>query len=66
MSDIIKWLAEKQKTALVVSHRLSTLTALDRILVIDKGAILEDGSHQELLSQGGSYAELWHTQNGDW
>lgn len=66
VNDIITWLAEKQKTALVVSHRLSTLTALDRILVIEKGAIIEDGSHQELLFQGGIYAELWHAQNTSW
>lgn len=53
----------KDKTALIVAHRLSTLVSMDRILVFDKGAIIEDGTHEELLAQGGLYARLWAQQN---
>lgn len=52
----------KGKTAIVIAHRLSTLSEMDRIIVIDKGKIVEDGSHRELLEQGGVYARLWRRQ----
>jgi thiol reductant ABC exporter CydD subunit len=52
------------QTAIVIAHRLSTVAGLDRIVVIDAGQILEDGSHEELLSQGGVYAGLWARQSG--
>ncbi len=52
------------KTVLVVAHRLSTLLMLDRILVFDKGVIVEEGTHQELLKRNGLYARLWHSQAG--
>lgn len=53
------------KTVLVVAHRLSTIAHLDRILVMDKGRIIEDGSHHELLARKGAYARLWaHQANG--
>lgn len=61
--NIISWLERKRKTALVVSHRLSTLTTFDRIMVLDRGTIVEDGNHCELMSIGGRYAELWRIQN---
>ncbi len=54
----------KKKTAIVVAHRLSTLKNMDRIVVMDKGKILEDGSHKELLAKGGLYAKLWEHQSG--
>lgn len=54
----------KNKTALVVAHRLSTLLYMDRILVFSKGTIIEDGSHNELLSKEGVYKKLWETQAG--
>jgi len=47
------------KTMLVISHRLSTLAALDRLIVIDHGTIVEQGSHRQLVSAGGLYANLW-------
>jgi ATP-binding cassette, subfamily B, bacterial len=47
------------KTVLMISHKLATLQQMDRILVFDKGKILEDGSHHQLLAQGGYYATLW-------
>lgn len=52
----------KGKTAVVIAHRLSTLSEMDRIVVIEKGKIVEDGSHDELLEHGGAYARLWRRQ----
>ena len=52
----------QDKTTLVIAHRLSTLLNMDRILVFDTGKIIEEGSHQELLDQGGLYATLWTSQ----
>lgn len=50
------------KTAVVVAHRLSTLSEMNRIIVIDKGKIAEDGTHEELLGRGKLYAKLWYRQ----
>ncbi|WMJ02879.1 ABC transporter ATP-binding protein [Pseudomonas chlororaphis subsp. aurantiaca] len=52
----------EDKTVLVVAHRLSTVAHLDRILVFDKGRVVEDGSHEQLLRQGGQYHRLWRRQ----
>ncbi len=52
------------KTVLAIAHRLSTIAAMDRLVVMDKGAIVEMGSHAELLEQGGLYASLWARQSG--
>ena len=54
----------KGKTTIVIAHRLSTLSEMDRILVFDKGKIVQDGSHQELLQQKGLYKTLWESQVG--
>src|SRR5690348_4500877 len=54
----------KGKTVIVVAHRLSTIAHLDRILVFDQGAIVEDGSHAELLARKGAYQRLWSRQAG--
>ena len=55
----------KNKTVIVVAHRLSTISHMDRILVFDEGVIVEDGSHQTLVNQpDGHYAKLWHMQAG--
>ncbi len=51
------------KTVIVVAHRLSTIAHLDRILVFDKGRVVEDGSHQELLRKRGQYFKLWSKQS---
>jgi ATP-binding cassette, subfamily B, bacterial len=52
----------KGKTAVLISHRFSTVRMADRILVLEKGELLEIGSHEALLQQEGRYAELFHLQ----
>ncbi len=52
------------KTVIAIAHRLSTIAALDRLVVIDKGEIIEQGSHAVLLEKGGLYADLWARQSG--
>jgi len=52
----------KGKTAIVIAHRLSTLSEMDRIIVIEKGVCVEDGPHAKLLRQNGLYARLWRHQ----
>lgn len=54
----------KGRTSIVIAHRLSTIAKLDRIIVLDNGRIVEDGSHTELLKQKGVYAQLWSHQSG--
>jgi len=58
------WQLMQNKTTIVIAHRLSTLLHMDRILVFNKGAIVEDGSHSELLAKGGVYKNLWDAQVG--
>lgn len=52
------------KTVVAIAHRLSTIMAMDRLIVLDKGEIVEQGSHEELLAQNGVYAKLWAHQSG--
>ena len=52
------------KTVVAIAHRLSTIAAMDRLVVIDEGRVVEQGSHAELLKQGGIYAALWARQSG--
>jgi len=52
------------KTVLAIAHRLSTIAQLDRIVVLDAGRILEQGTHEQLLAKGGTYARFWARQSG--
>ncbi len=52
------------KTVIAIAHRLSTIAAMDRLIIMEKGHVVEDGSHEELLRRGGLYASLWARQSG--
>ena len=52
----------QKKTSIVIAHRLSTLLHMDRILVFDKGKIIQDGKHIDLITEEGLYKTLWNTQ----
>lgn len=54
----------KNRTSIVIAHRLSTIQKMDRIIVLDKGKIIEEGSHKELLTKNGVYTKLWKHQSG--
>lgn len=58
------WQLMKNRTTIVIAHRLSTIQRMDRIIVLDKGTIIEEGSHKDLLAQKGQYAKLWAHQSG--
>jgi len=52
------------KTVIAIAHRLSTIARMDRLVVLDRGRIVEQGTHADLLRTGGHYAELWRRQSG--
>lgn len=58
------WKLMKGRTSIVIAHRLSTIAKLDRIVVLDNGKIIEQGSHNELLAKNSVYAKLWSHQSG--
>ena len=58
------WQLMDGRTALVVAHRLSTVVRMDQLVVLDRGQIIEQGTHDELLRMQGTYARLWNHQSG--
>ncbi|MFD4409444.1 ABC transporter ATP-binding protein [Streptomyces sp. NPDC058467] len=58
------WRLMEGRTALVVAHRLSTVAGMDRLVVLDRGRVIEQGTHHELLASDGAYAKLWQHQSG--
>ncbi|MCO5146016.1 MAG: ABC transporter ATP-binding protein/permease [Aquamicrobium sp.] len=52
------------KTVIAIAHRLSTIAAMDRLVVMDKGRVIEEGTHEALIAGGGLYAQLWQRQSG--
>ncbi|MDZ4791027.1 MAG: ABC transporter ATP-binding protein [Hyphomicrobiales bacterium] len=52
------------KTVIAIAHRLSTIAAMDRLIIMDKGRIVEEGNHEQLVRHGGLYASLWARQSG--
>ncbi|MFI2373501.1 ABC transporter ATP-binding protein [Streptomyces sp. NPDC018964] len=58
------WRLMEGRTALVVAHRLSTVAGMDRLVVLDRGRVVEQGTHKELLAADGAYAKLWQHQSG--
>jgi ATP-binding cassette subfamily B multidrug efflux pump len=52
------------RTVIAIAHRLSTIARMDRLVVVDRGHIAEQGTHEELLRRGGHYAALWRRQSG--
>jgi ATP-binding cassette, subfamily B, multidrug efflux pump len=52
------------RTVIAIAHRLSTIARMDRLIVLDRGSIRESGTHEELLAEGGLYAQLWRRQSG--
>lgn len=63
IQDALKTLM-KDKTVIVIAHRLSTIRQMDRILVFDRGQIIDEGTHEKLLARGGLYKRLWTLQAG--
>ena len=54
----------KDRTVFIIAHRLTTVRGTDRIITIDRGRLVEDGSHDELINTGGRYASLYRLQAG--
>lgn len=70
VQETLQWFQQQGKTVIIIAHRLSTIRRCDTILVLQKGKLVEAGSHETLLINKGPYSELWHyhvgTVNGEW
>ena len=62
LSAIRRLMGHKHATSLFVAHRLRTIVDADRIFVLDKGQVVEEGTHKMLMKHGGVYEEMWHSQ----
>ena len=58
--------AAEHKSVVLISHRLSTTRLADRIYMLEQGHIIEEGTHAQLLAQGGKYAQMWRVQAGQY
>ena len=56
--------AMEGKTVVAIAHRLSTIAGMDRIIVMENGQIVEDGTHEDLLARNGTYTRYWNRQSG--
>ena len=65
IQEALDHLMEK-RTSIIIAHRLSTIVGADKIIVMDKGKIVETGTHEQLLQYGGRYKELYDKQFGDY
>jgi len=69
VQQTINYLREENKTVILIAHRLSTVFKADKICVLEKGELIEEGTHEELINQGSHYLQLWQNQfpflNGD-
>jgi len=64
IQDAIKSISQEGRTTIVIAHRLSTIIDFDKIVVLDQGKVIEEGSHTELLKTCGVYKKLWNLQKG--
>jgi ABC-type transport system involved in cytochrome bd biosynthesis fused ATPase/permease subunit len=58
------WTLMAKRTAIIIAHRLSTIRRMDQLIVLERGRIVEKGTHDALLAHGGIYASLWAHQSG--
>ena len=65
VQQALRALTQGHRTAIIIAHRLSTIQTANQILVLDKGAIIQRGTHEQLLKKGGKYKTLWESQYRD-